>query len=193
MRKHINTLATLLLLLFCASTVNGQTEKKLSKPIVGILVGGTLSNISNYDAQNRLGFVIGVYIERSLSEKISIMTNISYAQRGATGKDSISSIRLDYITFPLMFQYNISQKLGVFAGIAWDGLINVNGDGIDRNDFKDSDWRVPVGLGYNVSRNLKLGLAYSFGLTDITKNDNETFRNNWGSLAIAYLFRKKQN
>lgn len=120
MRKYVCTLATLFLLLICASTVNGQKEKKLSKPIFGILAGGTLSNISNYDAENRLGFVIGLYVERNFTEKLSLLLNISYAQRGAIGKDNLPSIRLDYITIPLMIQYNISDKMGVFTGIAWD-------------------------------------------------------------------------
>ncbi len=193
MGKRINTLVTLILLLICASTVNGQTEKKLSKPTFGILAGGTLSNISNYDAENRLGFVIGLYVERSFTEKLSLLLNFSYAQRGAIGKDGLSSIKLGYLTIPIMIQYNISDKMGVFTGIAWDALLTVNGDGIDRNDFREDDWRVPVGLGYDISYNMKVGIVYNFGLTDITKNDSEILRNNWGSIALVYVFKKKGN
>jgi hypothetical protein len=193
MKRHINTLAILFLLLICVSTVIGQTEKKETIPAFGILVGGTLSNVSNYNAENRLGFVIGLYVERKFTEKISLLTNISYAQRGAIGKDSLSSIKLDYITLPLMIQYNISNKIGVFAGIAWDGLISIEGDGLDRNDFRESDWRVPVGFAFSISHNLKFGIAYSFGLTDITKNDDEKLGNNWGSIALVYVFKKKKN
>ena len=193
MRKHISIFATIFLLLIFVSTIKGQTEKKLSKPSFGILGGGTLSNISNYDAKNQLGFVIGVYVERNFTEKLSLLTNISYAQRGALGNDSLSSIKLGYITLPLMIQYNITDKLGVFTGIAWDGLISVNGDDLYRNDFRDSDWRIPIGLGYNITQNLKLGIAYNFGLTDITKNDNVILRNNWGSIALVYVFKKKKD
>ncbi|MFK5856222.1 MAG: porin family protein [Bacteroidota bacterium] len=193
MRKQISIFATIFLLLIFVSTINGQTEKKLSKPSFGILAGGTLSNISNYDGNNRLGFLIGVYVERNFTKKLSLLTNISYAQRGALGNDSLSSIKLGYITLPLMIQYNITDKLGVFTGIAWDGLISVNGDDLDRDDFRDSDWRVPIGLGYNITQNLKLGIAYNFGLTDITKNDDEILRNNWGSIALVYVFKKKKD
>ena len=193
MRKHITPIGILCLLLFYAGIVNGQTEKKLSKPSFGILGGGTLSNISNYDAENRLGFVIGLYIQRNFSKKLSLLTNISYAQRGAIGNDSLPSIKLDYITIPLMVQYNITNKLGVFTGIAWDGLVSVNGDDLDRNDFRENDWRVPVGFGYDISDNLKIGIAYNFGLTDITKNDDENLKNNWGSIAIVYVFKKKKD
>ena len=193
MSKNFKTLATIFLLLICAGTVHGQTEKKRPKPTFGILVGGTLSNISNYDAGNRLGLVIGLYAERKFTEKISTLSNVSYAQRGAIGKDSLPTIKLDYITIPIMIQYNISDKMGVFAGIAWDILLSVKGDGLDRNDFREDDWRVPVGLAYSISPNLKLGIAYNFGLTDITKYDVEKLRNNWGSIAIAYVFKKKQD
>jgi len=41
MRKHINTLTTMLLLLLFVSTVNGQTEKIEVKDKIGSLVGGT--------------------------------------------------------------------------------------------------------------------------------------------------------
>ena len=92
-----------------------------------------------------------------------------------------------------MVQYNISDKLGIFTGIAWDALISAKGDNLDRNDIRDDDWRVPVGLGYNISRDLKVGISYHFGLADITKNDNEKLRNNWGSIALAYVFKKKKD
>jgi outer membrane protein with beta-barrel domain len=192
MKKNFS-LATFFFLLICVSTVYGQSEKKRSEPTFGILAGGTLSNISNYDAENRLGFVIGVYVERSFTEKLSLLTNISYAQRGAIGNDNFSSIKLDYITIPIMVQYNMSDNLGIFTGIAWDTLISAKGDNLDRNDIRDDDWRVPVGLGYNISRDLKVGISYHFGLTDITKNNNEKLRNNWGSMALAYVFKKKKD
>jgi len=193
MRNPIFTLATFFFSFFCLSTLYGQSEKKLSKPSFGILAGATLSNISNYEAENRLGFVIGLYVERSLTEKLSLLLNFSYAQRGAIAKDGLSSIKLDYLTIPIMINYNISDKIGIFTGIAWDALLTVSGDGLVRNDLREDDWRVPVGLGYNISRNMKVGIAYHFGLTDITKNDSEILRNNWGSIAIAYVFKKKKN
>ena len=191
MKNQINRFSVLFLLLILAFSVNGQAEKTKRKPTLGILVGGTLSNISNYDAANRFGFASGIYAQQNLSDKFSLITSVSYAQRGALSKDNLVSIKLDYLTFPFMLQYHLSDKLAISSGIAWDDLITVKAEGMERDDFRLSDWRVPVGLSFSISHNVKLGFGYSFGLTDITKNDTEKLRNNWGSLALVYMFKKR--
>lgn len=181
MMKHINTLATLLLLLVFLSTVNGQTEKtKVDENIFGVVAGGTLSSISNYDGGSRVGFLGGLYYEWRFSEKFSFMPNLLYTERGAEG------IKLSYFSWPIVLKYNISDKFGIAAGVAWDDLLSVKADSLEKDDFKSDDWRIPITLGYNITDHLSVGINYSFGLTDITKNDNESLRNNWGSIALAY-------
>ena len=108
------------------------------------------------------------------------MPNILYAERGAEG------LKLAYLTIPIVLKYNISEKFGIAAGVAWDDLITVKADSSGKDDFNTDDWRIPITLGYYITDHLSLGISYSFGLTDITKNDNETLRNNWGSISLAY-------
>ena len=181
MKKHIGQLSILFLFLIFVSSVNGQTEKtKVNENIFGVVVGGTYSNISNYDGDSRLGFLGGLYWEWRFSEKFSTMPNLLYAERGASG------IKLSYLTIPIVLKYNISDKFGIAAGIAWDELLSVNADSLSKDDFRTDDWRIPITLGYNITDHLSVGIGYSFGLTDITKNDNESLRNNWGSLSLAY-------
>ena len=187
MNGQFSQLAALFLLLVFAGTVNAQTEKKLPD-VLGIVVGGTLSNISNYDANYRVGFLGGVYWEWKFSEKFSAMPSLLYAQRGATGKGDLPSIQLSYLTFPIVVKYNLSKKIGIATGVAWDDLLTVKADGLERSDFAVYDWRIPITLGYYVSDHWSLGISYSFGLTDITKNDKEDLRNNWGSISVAYVF-----
>ena len=187
MKKQSSQLATLFLLLLFVGTVNAQTGKKESENIFGIIVGGTLSNISNYDATNRLGFMGGLYWEWKFSEDFSTMPSILYAERGATGKGDRSSIKLSYITIPIVLKYSLSETISIATGLAWDELLSVQADGLNSDDVRHDDWRIPITLGYHISDHLSLGLSYSFGLTDITKNDEETLRNNWGSIALAYL------
>ena len=193
MNKIINTLAVLSLLLIFNCNVNGQIRKNNSKPHFGIIAGGTLSNISNYDAGNRIGFLLGVYAEKNISEKFSVLGNISWAQRGAVSKGNITAVRLDYITIPLMLKYNISQKFSISSGIGWDELMIVSSDDYKYDDLRSSDWRVPIAFGYGIADNLFLGISYNFGLTDITKNDNVKMKNNWGSIALVYVFKKKSD
>ena len=178
--KNLSVSIFLLFLIFVI-TVNGQTEKaKIDEDIFGVVAGGTFSNISNYDADSRLGFVGGLYWEWRFSEKFSTMPNLLYAERGAEG------LKLAYLTIPIVLKYNISEKFGIAAGVAWDDLITVKADSSGKDDFNTDDWRIPITLGYYITDHLSVGISYSFGLTDITKNDHETLRNNWGSISLAY-------
>ena len=168
------------ILIFVATANLFSQKTKIDENIFGVVAGGTFSNISNYEADSRLGFLGGLYWEWRFSEKFSTMPNILYAERGAEG------LKLAYLTIPIVLKYNISDKFGIAAGVAWDDLINVKADSLEKDDFNKSDWRIPITLGYYISSHLSVGISYSFGLTDITKNDNETLRNNWGSISLAY-------
>ena len=191
MRTSIFSIATVWVLLSFVSTTYSQSKK--AKPSIGIIAGGTLSNLSNYDAANRLGFVAGGYVEHKKSDKISFLTNITWAQRGAMAKGNLPSVKLGYITIPLMVKYNISDKVGISTGIGWDELMTVKGTNLKiYDDLRSSDWRVPFGVGYKISNNLLLGVTYNIGLTDITKNDTENINSNWGSFALAYIFKKNK-
>ena len=114
------------------------------------------------------------------------MPNILYAERGADG------LKLAYLSIPIVLKYNISNKIAIATGIAWDDLLMVNGKSVDKDQYNLSDWRIPVTLGYNITSHLSIGLNYNFGLSDISKNDNVNLKNNWGSLALAYkIFSSK--
>ena len=187
MRIHLNALAILLLTLVFVSRVNAQTEKtKIDENFFGIVAGGTLSNISNYDADNRMGFVGGLYWEWRFSEKFSTMPSLLYAERGAKG------LKLSYITIPIVLKYNFSEKFSIASGIAWDELVNVKSDDLKYSEARHDDWRIPVTLGYNLTNNLAVGISYSFGLSDITPDTAGKNNNNWGSLAVVYMFKKKK-
>lgn len=132
-------IASVMIMLLFINVAKSQTEESETLFKGGILIGGTMSNISAYDGDIRSGFVGGIYLEKALSNKFTAITDISYAQRGAKGNDNVSSVRLDYLSFPLMLQYNITQNIGIITGIAWDDLIGVKGNDISRDDIKEDD------------------------------------------------------
>ena len=186
MKKYLKRLTTFLLLLVIVTTVKGQKEKtKINENYFGIVAGGTLSKISNYDAESRLGFIGGLYWEWKFSEKFSTMPSLLYAERGAAG------LRLSYLTIPIVLKYNISDKIGIATGIAWDELLTVKSDDYKYSELRHDDWRIPVTLGYNFSDHLALGISYSFGLSSIHPDADKKYKNNWGSIALAYIFGKK--
>ena len=186
MKKKINLISILMFSLIFTNSVSGQSSQKMKDiNYFGILAGGTLSNISNYDADPRVGFIGGFYWEWEFFEKFSTMPSLLYAERGATG------LKLSYITIPLVLKYYVSEKISVATGLGWDELIVVNSDEYKYSDIRTSDWRIPVTVGYNLSNHLAIGINYNFGLSSITPDANEKLRNNWGSIALAYIFGKK--
>ena len=186
MKKQITLCAAITLLLVSVNLVNGQILKtNIDKNYFGVIVGGTLSNISNYDSENRIGFLGGLYWEWKFSEKFSTMPSILYAQRGA------SELQLAYITIPIVLKYAITDKLAIASGIAWDDILSVDSDDYASNDLKSDEWRIPITLGYAITDHFSIGLNYNISLTDLTPLDDIKLKNNWGSLALAYIITKK--
>ena len=108
------------------------------------------------------------------------MPNILYAERGAEG------LKLSYLSIPNVLKYNPTDKFSIATGVARDDLLSVKSDAHQYDDFKKDDWRIPVTLGYKITDHLSIGINYSFGLSDITPNDTQKMKNNWGSIALAY-------
>jgi hypothetical protein len=80
MERKMYKIALVLTLVATANLVKGQPGEKIDENIFGVLAGGTLSNITNYEADNRTGFQVGVYWEWRFSEKFSTLPNIVYSE-----------------------------------------------------------------------------------------------------------------
>lgn len=203
-----NYTKAIVLMSFCLITapkINAQsetTETVESKPenknlfletddVYGVIVGGTVSKISNYEGDSRLGLTFGLYWETRISNKFSLMSNILYSERGAKGNDKTSDIKLTYINSPVMVKYRLSENIAISTGVNLD--YNIGSKTSIKTEFKEFDLGIPLGINFRISNNLQLNGVYSFGMSDITENDNLSLKNNWGSISISYLFQKKKN
>jgi len=187
----INRRIGLVLISLFLINVNAFAQTKEKKNVFGVYTGGVVSSISDYDGKAKIGFIGGLYWEFRISEKISLMSNLLYSQRGENGKGDLSDVKLGYFNMPLTIKYNLSDKLGISTGINSDLLLSADGDGVKKDDFKKSDWAIPIGISYNISQDLQLGAIYNIGLTDIAKSNesNNKLKNNWGSISLSYLFK----
>jgi hypothetical protein len=190
MIKNIkNLVVTSLLVIISVSTLFAQEKEK--KNIFGIIAGGVVSTIIDYEGSTRLGITGGLYWEYKLSKKFSLMSNILYAQRGENGNSDQSEIKLSYINMPIMIKYKLFKNFGIATGINLDMLLSVEGNDLDKDDFKKTDWGIPVGISYDISNHFQLGMIYNIGLSNIMKDDDQLV-NNWGNITISYLFKKKK-
>jgi hypothetical protein len=156
MIKHIKKLtAASLIVIISVSTLIAQEKQK--KNTFGIIAGGVVSNISDYEGSTRIGITGGLYWVYKLSKKFSLMSNILYAQRGENGNSDQSEIKLSYINMPIMFKYKLFKNFGIATGINWDMLLSVEGNDLDKDDFKKTDWGIPIGISYkqNVLKTLR--------------------------------------
>ena len=186
MKRYAITQSIIFILLISTSVVNGQTEKvKIDQNNFGIVIGGSLSGISNYSGDSRVGFIGGVYWDWRFSEKLSLMANILYLERGATGFKS------SYLGFPVVLKYNVTPKISLATGIAWDDLLAVNSVDYKYGEVNRFDWRIPFTAGYFITEKLAVGINYNIGLSDITPDDAVKMSNNWGSISLAYIFISK--
>ncbi len=191
MKKNIKSLIVIsLFMMTSVSTVFAQTIEQ--RNIFGIMGGGTVSRISDYDGETLIGLTGGLYWEYRLSQKFSLMSNILYSQRGEIGKDNQTGLKLSYINLPIMVKYGLTDNLGISTGINSDMLVSVNAGDLTKDDFKSTDWGIPIGISYNLTNHLQIAIVYNIGLTNLLKDSDTNYQSNWANLTIAYMFKKKK-
>jgi hypothetical protein len=191
MKKNITiSIAISLLVMTSVSTVFAQTKEQ--KNIFGIMGGGTASRISDYDGETLFGLTGGLYWEYRFSQKFSLMSNILYSQRGEIGKDNLNGLKLSYINLPIMVKYGLTDNLGISTGINSDMLVSVDAGDLTQDDFKGTDWGIPIGISYNITNHLQVGFIYNIGLSNLLKDSDAKYQSNWANLTIAYMFKKKK-
>ena len=165
-----------------------STEKKNS---FGLTLGYSYSSISNYEGKPMLGVTGGLYWEWKFAKKIALQSYFMYLQRGENADREVLELQLDYAHIPTLIKYYPIDKFAIYTGISADILLNSsNGDALKKENFKGTDWAIPIGVSYDIAENFQLELMYNIGLSDVQKvNVNmPSYRNNWGSLTWTYIF-----
>jgi len=177
-------------LIGCLVAIGQQTHAQ-KKNVFGAIVGVNASGMSDYDGKTTVGLTGGLYWERKLSNAFSFQSNFLYTQRGERKDNATPRLILQYINLPMMVKCYVTEDFQVMAGIYWDPLIGVIGNDYSLDDFKNSDFGIPIGVSHDLSNYFQLGLSYNFGLTNIsdTSTHNFTLRHNWSNVTLAILIR----
>ena len=179
-----------ILLFFALSFIVFHLNAQNSKHTIGIMGGGSFSTLSNYEGDLLLGFTGGIYYEWKFSDQLTLQSNVLYVQKGEKAKNNVLALKLHYINMPIMLKYYITPEFSILSGINSDFLVGVTANNLDKNDFKNTDWGIPIGLSYLLSDKIELGVTYNLGLTKIDNNDMNAnnLKNNFGNVTLAYLF-----
>ena len=162
----------------------------------GIKAGGNYSNISSdgsiSESKGKMGYYAGVFANLPVAESFSIQPEVIYNNVGSktTFKNNLanfeSNLNLNYITIPVMFQYNFvpefymeagpevgflvsakSTTKGEIGGLAVDSRLNLNKD-----NFNAVNFGMGIGAGFNITPNIGINARYTAGFSDVTKTDN---------------------
>lgn len=157
----------------------------------GAKAGVNVSNISsdnNLDTNTKTGFYAGLVMNAPIAESFSIQPEVLYNSVGAKydyGNIGSSTLTLDYITVPVMFQYNLVPEFYLEAGPEFGFLVSAkqkieSGDfsgvgTLDKDNFNAFNFGLGLGAGFNITNNIGINARYVAGFTDATDENNEQF------------------
>ncbi|EPH13086.1 PorT family protein [Myroides odoratimimus] len=165
---------------------------------IGAKAGLNVSNLTNSDASSRTSMHVGAVVEIFVNEKFSIQPELLYSALGAKA-DALSfdeggfnfskeTLKLDYITIPVMAKYYIVNGLNVQAGPQFAFNVNSKLASVDvKDDIKSFDFGVNFGAGYELPLGVFFDARYNVGLTKVGKNGGDA-KNGVFQLSVGYKF-----
>lgn len=183
---------TLTLIAFCAY---GALAQGISG---GLKVGANFANMKydtdfgGFSPDARTSFHFGGYLNLGVSESFSVQPELLYNSVGAKMGDG--SLKANYLSIPIMLQYNPVPVFNIHAGPQVGFLMSAKADDGDESvDVKDGYKGLDLGLGVGAGVNLPMGLGvnvrYILGLSNIMDEADEvdaTVKNNVVQLSVSY-------
>ena len=212
-----------------ASSLVWAQKKGDSSPITfGLKAGMNVSSISKtegIDQKSKIGFNAGGFANIPLSSQFSIQPELLY---NALGAKSVSSSEytiggtttrnkdtyttsLDYLSVPVMFQYNALPNLYLEAGPEFGFMLSGKNKGdvtttvtsgsntstvsksytdkIKKENVNTFNLGLGIGAGYYFTPNIGVTARYVAGLTSINKHGgSDSPKNNVFQIGLAYKF-----
>ncbi|PZU83768.1 MAG: PorT family protein [Chryseobacterium sp.] len=164
----------------------------------GLKAGGNVASVSNFDdSKAKFSFYAGAFVNVPLAESFSLQPEVLYNAKGAKYDGAgDAKMNLDYISVPVMFQYNATPQFYLEAGPEFGFLVSAkvkaNGNSADFKDFVNGfDLGIGLGAGYNFTSSFGANVRYVAGVTDIAKeNEGDATRNGVFQFGLTYKFGK---
>ena len=140
----------------------------------------------------KTGLYAGVTATFPITESYSIKPELVYNQMGAKtdlydfggiiGQVSTTT-KLDYLSLPIMLQYNLPSNLYLEVGPEFSYMLSANqslntiitpSTNINMDYLNRFNVGAGVGAGFKINENLGINARYTFGLTGIGKDGNVT-------------------
>lgn len=162
---------------------------------VGVKVGTNINKIQGQSFKDKFtyGYSAGLFADVKLSNKWSLQPEVLFNQVSADTSDrfsdlysfnsgKVSSIKLNYLSIPLLLNYNISKGISLQAGPQYGILMSQDKNLLQngKEAFKKGDFSLLGGLQIKLS-SIRVYGRYSVGLNNINDIDN---RDQWKNQSI---------
>lgn len=202
--KFMKTYIYSLITCFVFTLINAQVVQ------FGIKGGANVSIFGN-NVKSKIGFQGGGFAKIELSDKFFLQPELLYMQQGLE-RDNFSlpipgvtslvsgNLKITYLNVPLLIKYYPYEKLFLEAGpqigllLSAKGNASYEGNNYDldfKDNFKNIDLGMNVGVGYDLSDKFSIAMRYNVGTTKMANTDYVADfynRNSFISLSVAYTF-----
>jgi opacity protein-like surface antigen len=166
---------------------------------IGLKAGVNYANLTNFDEgySGRIAYHFGLIAELTITEKFSVQPEILYSKLGSQFKDGDNKATLseNYLSVPLLFKYNFSEKTSIEVG-PYLGLLltaknkgKMEGESFEEDviqGFNQTDFGYAFGVTYNISNNIFASLRYNLGTKNVIKDSEEKINNSAFQLSLGY-------
>ncbi|HEX7413581.1 MAG TPA: outer membrane beta-barrel protein [Bacteroidia bacterium] len=184
MKKNV----LLISIFFCVLTTYLKAQvKDIDQTFRPVFSAGLLTsqvNGSAYSGFSKVGYFLGIGINRQLSKVVEVEFALTLLQKGARhnyGLDSASRnnpnnpfylSRLTYLEIPLVFKFNykkIKAEVGAAAGYLIDNPPNVqtNNPTVLDYGYKNMDFSYVIGLGFKLKPYLLLNIRFEYSMLPV--------------------------
>lgn len=166
---------------------------------VGIKGGINFANVSNFGNNTRVAGNVGFFVHAQINKNWCVQPEILYSAEGARfmSTNGERTLALNYVQVPVMFQYfpvkQLYLELGPQVGLLTNADVKNtnNGNKYSVSDgYKKGDVDLNVGIGVKATPNVGIFARYSFGLANISTDNNYTYHNNVGQVGAFIRFAR---
>ncbi|MDQ6814324.1 MAG: PorT family protein [Bacteroidota bacterium] len=162
---------------------------------IGGKIGANLNKISGQQFKDgyNLGYFLGGFAEIDLNKKWGIQPEVLWNQVNtrhadnynaitSSFRDSTGTIKLKYLTIPVLLRYNVGSMLTLNAGPQFGILLDQHQTLLKngQNAFKNGDFSLVAGATINVA-SLRIYGRYNIGLSNISDYNKQ---DNWKSQQV---------
>ncbi|MEQ1676794.1 MAG: porin family protein [Chitinophagaceae bacterium] len=182
---------------FCTVPVHSQL-------VAGFKGGINYAGFSNHDGGKRLSGHTGIFIHSRFNTKWHIQPELLYSAEGQRytvteiageiEQETERTVAVNVASVPVMFQYFVTPAFSVEAGPQLSFIISATDKGTNeklnvKRSLANTQFGLNAGMGLMVSKRAGFYVRYCFGLTDLTRFDDNADYNR--VVQAGFLFRMK--